>query len=151
MLKMANALVLGALLCGAMAGEAGGHSVVLSAQGLTTAGNPGGPTGQALGVDTSTSRTGAARDPPSRDTTIFAQTDLSLWSGCGQSSEFGIHKPEVLIPKLASKGQIAQALSPGKLSMVLHQIHGDGNGPYKCAVALYCHRSERLLETDFAL
>ena len=73
-------------------------------------------------------------DPNQRDTTAFLQRDLSLWGGCGNSIMIGYHKPEVLFPKLASKGQIAQALSPGKLSMVLHQIRGSGNGPYTCAV-----------------
>jgi hypothetical protein len=133
MLKMATALVLAALLCGAMAGEARGHSVILSAQGLK-AGNPAGPVGQALAVDPSTPRTYAAVEPNQRDTTIFNQRAMSLWSGCGQTIEFGVHKPEELIPKLASKGQIAQALAGGQLSMVLHQINGDGNGPYTCAV-----------------
>lgn len=134
MFKMSNALVLGGLLCCAIAGEARGQSVVLSAEGLTKAGSPGGPVGQALGVDPATPRNGAAINPNQRDTTIFLERDLSLWSGCGKSIEFGIHKPEELIPKLASKGQIAQALSPGKLSIVLHQISGNGNGPYTCAV-----------------
>ncbi|KAF3914274.1 hypothetical protein AA313_de0209453 [Arthrobotrys entomopaga] len=110
-----------------------GHANIIAVQGLK-AGDPAGPQGMALGLDPATPRDGVAVDPNQRDTTIFIQRTLSLWEGCGQSIEFGVHNASSMIPELVQQGQIAQALPGGQLSMVFHQINGDGNGPFMCAI-----------------
>jgi hypothetical protein len=109
------------------------HANILNVQGLK-AGSPAGPVGMILGLDPSTPRNGQAVDPNQRDVTIFLQRSRSLWNGCGQSIEFGVLRPADLIPKLVAKGQIAQALAGGQLYMTLHQVNGDGNGPFTCAI-----------------
>ncbi|EPS39384.1 hypothetical protein H072_6834 [Dactylellina haptotyla CBS 200.50] len=116
-----------------LAASVAGHANILSVQGLK-AGVQAGPVGLVLGLDPSTPRNGAAIDPNQRDVTIFLQRTMSIWAGCGQSILSGVHKPEVMIPKLAAKGQIAQALAGGQLFMVLHQVNGDGNGPFTCGI-----------------
>ncbi|KAK6540745.1 hypothetical protein TWF694_008136 [Orbilia ellipsospora] len=115
-----------------------GHMNILSVQGLAKTGSPAGPVGMVLGLDPSTPRTGAAIDPNQRDVTIFNQKAVVLWNGCGQSILNGVHNPATLIPKLVQKGQLAQVLAGGQLQMVVHQVNGDGNGPFQCYIDTAC-------------
>ncbi|KAF3928284.1 hypothetical protein AA313_de0208727 [Arthrobotrys entomopaga] len=114
-----------------------GHMNILSIQGLKD-GVPAGPVGFPLGLDPSTPRNGAAVAPNQRDVTIFNQKAVSLWVGCGQSIEYGVHNPATLIPKLVQRGQVAQALAGGQLQMTVHQVNGDGNGPFNCYIDSGC-------------
>ncbi|KAF3925802.1 hypothetical protein ABW20_dc0102077 [Dactylellina cionopaga] len=112
-----------------------GHCVFLSAQGLTTTGAQGGPVGQALAVNPSTPRNGQSVEVHQVDVTLFKErTSLKLWQTCGSSIQGGYHKADLLIPKLFEKGQVAQAMAGGQMMMILHQINGDGNGPFTCAI-----------------
>ncbi len=113
------------------------HSVILQAQGdggRPKSSQPSGRIGMALGVDPSTPRNGAAVDPHQRDGSIFTQRSIKSWKGCGQTIQSGPIIPAKLTPQLVQRGQIAQVSAGGWLFMILHQITGDGNGPYTCGI-----------------
>ncbi|KAF3936005.1 hypothetical protein ABW20_dc0110202 [Dactylellina cionopaga] len=121
----------------ALAPSVSGHCVFLSVQGLTSKGEQGGPVGQALAVNPSVPRNGVALDPNQADTTIFNErVSMKLWTTCGSSVQGGHHDALKLTTRLFDNGQVAQAMAGGQLMMLLHQINGDGNGPFRCGLDL---------------
>ncbi|KAK6523100.1 hypothetical protein TWF694_005998 [Orbilia ellipsospora] len=69
-----------------------------------------------------------------RDTTYFNQGSMSLWKGCGATIQSGNLDPATLIPQFVAKNKVAQAVAGGMIVMVLHQVHGDGDGPFVCGI-----------------
>lgn len=112
------------------------HAVILYAKGDggSSSSFRQGPIGMALGVDPSTPRNGIAVNPHQRDTTIFKQGLMGSWYGCGQTKQSGFLNVIRLTLALVAKGEIAKVSPGGFLFMVLHQINGNGNGPYVCGI-----------------
>jgi hypothetical protein len=104
-----------------------GHGAIIAATG-----NAGG-TGMALGVDTSTPRDGTRRNPFQQDSTRFrgeaADTVGETLAGGANNLEAGTQAI------MAETGDSLPQVTPGgEVSMTLHQVNGDGAGPYTCMI-----------------
>ncbi|KAF3927203.1 hypothetical protein ABW20_dc0104628 [Dactylellina cionopaga] len=119
-----------ATLFAAAASSVQAHSVIVAAVG-----NAGGPVGAALGMDPSVPRTGTAPAPFQVDSTTFnGQRSVAAAKGCGSTAKGGPNKVGALVKAMAAAGTIAQIAPGGELRMTLHQVNGDGAGPYICMV-----------------
>ncbi|TLS27975.1 hypothetical protein PpBr36_01721 [Pyricularia pennisetigena] len=102
-----------------------GHGAIIKAVG------DAGGEGMGLGVVTSTPRDGTRRDPFQQDSTRFkgAQADtFGETVGGGQNDVESMTKAI-----MAETGSQLPQISPGgSLQMTLHQVNGDGAGPYTC-------------------
>lgn len=104
-----------------------GHGAIISAKG------DAGGTGMALGVDTATPRDGTRRNPFQQDSTRFrgeaADTFGETLAGGNNALEAGTKSI------MAETGdQLPQVSQGGQVEMVLHQVNGDGGGPYTCRI-----------------
>lgn len=104
-----------------------GHGAIIKA---TT---PAGGSGMALGIDTSTPRDGTRRDPFQQDATRFkgdaADTVGETLGGGNNDLEAGTKAI------MAETGDMLPQVTPGgEIQMTIHQINGDGAGPYECMV-----------------
>lgn len=87
----------------------------------------------ALGIDTATPRDGTRRNPFQQDSTRFkgqaADTVGETLAGGDNDVEAGT---------TAIMGETGEALPQvtqgGEVQMTLHQVNGDGGGPYSCAI-----------------
>ncbi|OAA47929.1 CAS1 appressorium specific protein [Metarhizium rileyi] len=104
-----------------------GHSVIVKAVG-----NAGGQ-GMALGVNPATPRDGTRRNPFQQDATRFrganAQSVGETVGAGGNSVESGT---SAIMSEMG--GQLPQVTPGGSLQMTLHQVNGDGAGPYTCMI-----------------
>lgn len=83
-------------------------------------------------VDPATPRDGSARNPDQQDSTRFknAQADA-----CGETLAAGDNDPAAQIPKMLAAGMtMPQITAGGQVDMTLHQVNGDGAGPYECMI-----------------
>ncbi|SPO05601.1 related to gEgh 16 protein [Cephalotrichum gorgonifer] len=104
-----------------------GHGAIISATG------DAGGSGMALGIDTSTPRDGTRRRPFQQDTTRFrgnAADTVGETLGAGDNDvENGTQDI------LDETGDVLpQVTAGGEVSMTLHQVNGDGAGPYTCMI-----------------
>ncbi|KAF3316017.1 hypothetical protein TWF173_002797 [Orbilia oligospora] len=120
-----SSLITGSMLASYVAG----HALIISLQGLVDGKNAG-PMGQALGYDRSVPLNGADL----RHVPIFDQRNMATWTGCGKNILTGTIQASKVVMAQAARGEIAQAKAGGQLFMVLHQVNGDGNGPFTCAI-----------------
>ncbi|KAF3279812.1 hypothetical protein TWF970_003839 [Orbilia oligospora] len=120
-----SSLVAGSMLASYVAG----HALIISIQGLVDGKNAG-PMGQAMGYDRAVPLNGADL----RHVPIFDQRNIATWNGCGKNILTGTLQPARVAAAQAGRGEIAQAKAGGQLFMVLHQVNGDGNGPFTCAI-----------------
>lgn len=111
-----------------MAPFVAGHALIISVQGLVD-GKQAGPVGQAIGYDRSVPLNGDLRHVP-----IFNQRGIATWNGCGQNILTGTLLAAKVAQAQVGRGEIAQALAGGQVFMVLHQVNGDGNGPFICGI-----------------
>lgn len=104
-----------------------GHGAIIAATG-----NAGGQ-GMALGVDTSTPRDGTRRDPFQQDSTRFRGEAADTF---GETVGAGTNQLEAGTRAIMSEmgGQLPQITPGGTVDMTLHQVNGDGGGPYTCAM-----------------
>lgn len=87
----------------------------------------------ALGIDSATPRDGTRRNPFQQDSTRFkgqaADTVGETLAGGDNDVEAGT---------TAIMGETGEALPQvtqgGEVQMTLHQVNGDGGGPYSCAI-----------------
>ncbi|KAK7698028.1 1,3-beta-glucanosyltransferase gas1 [Diaporthe eres] len=104
-----------------------GHAAIVRATG------DAGGQGMALGIDTATPRDGTRRNPFQQDSTRFkgqaADTVGETLAGGDNDVEAGT---------TAIMGETGEALPQvtqgGEVQMTLHQVNGDGGGPYSCAI-----------------
>jgi Egh16-like virulence factor len=100
---------------------------LVSAHGLITAakGNAGG-SGSGLGFVPGSSGTSQA------DVTVFKGTSV-----CGQTAAGGVNSISTGTQNILNQvgGQLPQVTPGGSLSMTLHQVNGDGAGPYSCGIS----------------
>ncbi len=104
-----------------------GHGAITGATG------DAGGTGMALGIDTSTPRDGTRRNPFQQDSTRFrgaaAATVGETLGGGANQLEAGTQAI------LAETGDsLPQVTAGGSVQMTLHQVNGDGAGPYTCMI-----------------
>ncbi|KAH7376929.1 hypothetical protein B0T11DRAFT_25053 [Plectosphaerella cucumerina] len=104
-----------------------GHGAIISATG------DAGGQGMALGVDTATPRDGTRRDPFQQDSTRFRGASAETF---GETVGAGANQLEAGTKAIMSEmgGQLPQITPGGSVNMMLHQVNGDGGGPYTCAM-----------------
>jgi Egh16-like virulence factor len=84
-------------------------------------------------VDDTTPRDGTTRNPFQQDSTRFKNAAADA---CGETLGGGTNDPATQIPKMlaANGGQMPQISAGGMVMMTLHQVNGDGAGPYDCMI-----------------
>ncbi|EGY17069.1 hypothetical protein VD0002_g330 [Verticillium dahliae] len=104
-----------------------GHGAIIAATG-----DQGGQ-GMALGVVTSTPRDGTRRDPFQQDSTRFRGASAQTF---GETVGAGPNSLESGTKAIMSEmgGQLPQVSQGGSVDMTLHQVNGDGGGPYECMI-----------------
>ncbi len=111
----------------AVANLVAGHGAITGATG------DAGGTGMALGIDTSTPRDGTRRNPFQQDSTRFRGAAADT---VGETLKGGTNKLEAGTQAiLAETGDsLPQVTAGGEVRMTLHQVNGDGAGPYTCMI-----------------
>ncbi|KAH6713604.1 hypothetical protein DL95DRAFT_358282 [Leptodontidium sp. 2 PMI_412] len=104
-----------------------GHGAIVKAVG-----DMGGE-GMALGIDTATPRDGTRRNPFQQDSTRFKNAAADQ---CGETLGGGTNDPATQVPAqlAANGGNMPQISQGGMVMMTLHQVNGDGAGPYDCMI-----------------
>ncbi|TDZ17372.1 hypothetical protein Cob_v009705 [Colletotrichum orbiculare MAFF 240422] len=104
-----------------------GHAAIIGATG------DAGGQGMALGVDSSTPRDGTRRNPFQQDSTRFKGEAADTF---GETVGAGLNRLESGTKAImAETGQMLPQISPGgSIDMTLHQVNGDGGGPYDCMI-----------------
>ncbi|KAH7346732.1 hypothetical protein BKA65DRAFT_283104 [Rhexocercosporidium sp. MPI-PUGE-AT-0058] len=104
-----------------------GHGAIIKAVG-----DMGGE-GMAIGVDTATPRDGTRRNPFQQDSTRFKNAAADQ---CGETLGGGTNDPATQVPAqlAANGGNMPQISQGGMVMMTLHQVNGDGAGPYECMI-----------------
>jgi len=104
-----------------------GHGAIIKAVG-----DQGGA-GSAIGVDPNTPRDGTKRNPFQQDSTRFKGDNAAT---CGQTLGGGendiVAGTKAVMAQMG--GQLPQISPGGSISMTLHQVNGDGAGPYTCQI-----------------
>lgn len=105
-----------------------GHGAIIAATG------DAGGQGSALGIDPSTPRDGTRRRPFQQDTTRFQGDAAETF---GETLEGGDNDPETGTAAIMEQnGDTLPQITPGgEVQMTLHQVNGDGAGPYTCMVS----------------
>ncbi|KAI9046591.1 hypothetical protein LZ554_009335 [Drepanopeziza brunnea f. sp. 'monogermtubi'] len=113
------------ILALAAATTVAGHGAIVNAVGDM------GGSGQAIGVVDGTPRTGTKRDPFQLDSTRFKNEAADQ---CGETVGGGTNNPAAQVPAMiaANPGAMPQISAGGMVMMTLHQVNGDGAGPYSC-------------------
>ncbi|ORY59485.1 uncharacterized protein BCR38DRAFT_460212 [Pseudomassariella vexata] len=102
-----------------------GHGAIIKAVG------DAGGSGMALGVDTSTPRDGTRRNPFQQDSTRFKGNTADTFGETVGAGDNDIEAGTKAI--MAETGDmLPQVKAGGELTMTLHQVNGDGGGPYTC-------------------
>ncbi|KAI0994233.1 hypothetical protein K3495_g13949 [Podosphaera aphanis] len=102
-----------------------GHGAIVKAVG-----DMGGE-GAAIGVDPATPRDGTGRTPFQADSTRFKNNNVDA---CGETLGGGPNDPAEQMTKMAATNAMAMVSPGGMLMMTLHQVNGDGAGPYECMI-----------------
>ncbi|KAJ0335224.1 hypothetical protein COL922a_009527 [Colletotrichum nupharicola] len=104
-----------------------GHAAIIGATGEL------GGSAMALGVDPNTPRDGTRRDPFQGDSTRFKGPSADTFGetvGAGQNDlETGTKAIMAM-----TGDQLPQVRAGGTVDMTLHQVNGDGGGPYDCMI-----------------
>jgi len=104
-----------------------GHGAIIAATG------DAGGAGQAIGVDNATPRDGTRRTPFQQDSTRFRGASAAT---CGETLAGGANDPAAgTTAMLAVAGNtMPQVSQGGSIDMTIHQVNGDGAGPYDCMI-----------------
>ncbi|KZL75438.1 MAS3 protein, partial [Colletotrichum tofieldiae] len=104
-----------------------GHAAIIAATG------DAGGQGMALGIDSSTPRDGTRRNPFQADSTRFKGDAADTF---GETVGAGTNDLETgTKAMMAETGTMLPQVSPGgSVDMTLHQVNGDGGGPYDCMI-----------------
>ncbi|KAG9230158.1 hypothetical protein BJ875DRAFT_165892 [Amylocarpus encephaloides] len=104
-----------------------GHGAIVKAVG-----DMGGE-GTAIGIDAATPRDGSRRNPFQADSTRFKNAAADA---CGETIGGGTNDPATQVPQMlaANGGSMPQISAGGMVMMTLHQVNGDGAGPYECMI-----------------
>ncbi|CEJ89226.1 Putative CAS1-like protein [[Torrubiella] hemipterigena] len=120
-----KSILLASALCAAQL--VAGHSVIINAVG------DAGGQGTALGVVASTPRDGTRRNPFQQDATRFRGASKAT---VGETVGAGTNNVEDGTTKILAEngGTLPQVTPGGEVTMTLHQVNGDGAGPYTCMI-----------------
>ncbi|POS84431.1 hypothetical protein EPUL_005862, partial [Erysiphe pulchra] len=103
-----------------------GHGAIVKAVGDL------GGNGTALGIDGSTPRDGTKQNPFQSDSTRFKNNNVDA---CGETLKGGPNEPAKQMAKVVSESSGMPMISAGGMVMMtLHQVNGDGAGPYNCMI-----------------
>jgi hypothetical protein len=105
-----------------------GHGAIIKATG------DAGGAGQALGVVDSTPRDGTRRDPFQQDSTRFRGASAAT---CGETVGAGANSIDAGTKAIMAKAgmdTMPQISAGGSVDMTIHQVNGDGAGPYTCEI-----------------
>ena len=88
--------------------------------------------GRGMGIDVSTPRDGTGRQPFQRDSAILRDREVGQRaSACGRTLQGGKIDVDAEVQRSLREG-IARVRSGGLLTMSMHQVNGDGAGPFSC-------------------
>ncbi|KAJ6592333.1 hypothetical protein B0H19DRAFT_890137, partial [Mycena capillaripes] len=89
-----------------------------------------------FGIIASTPRDGTTRKPFQQDTSIIRDKDIASGKAgvCGRTLAGGSNDVAAQLAA-ASQAGLPTAAADGSVTMTLHQINGDGAGPYTCDVS----------------
>ncbi|KAF8689118.1 hypothetical protein RHS03_09259, partial [Rhizoctonia solani] len=95
-----------------------------------------GVNGQGFGVVDSTPRDGTRRNPFQTDTSIIRDKEIASGDAgpCGRTLAGGVNDMGAQMEAAASAG-LPSAAEDGTVTMTIHQVNGDGAGPYECGVS----------------
>ncbi|CAE6525781.1 unnamed protein product, partial [Rhizoctonia solani] len=95
-----------------------------------------GVNGQGFGIVDSTPRDGTRRNPFQTDTSIIRDKEIASGDAgaCGRTLAGGVNDMAAQMEAAASAG-LPAAAADGTVTMTIHQINGDGAGPYECGVS----------------
>lgn len=103
-----------------------GHGAIIKAVA------PGGGSGMALGIDTTTPRDGTRRNPFQQDSTRFkGQTAATFGETVGNGANDLEAGTQAIMAETGD--QLPQVTPGGPIQMTVHQVNGDGAGPYNCS------------------
>ncbi|KAL5510900.1 hypothetical protein ACEPAG_4657 [Sanghuangporus baumii] len=114
----------------AFALHASAHGVLTAVTGTN------GVTGQGFGVIASTPRDGTKRNPFQQDTSIIRDREIKNGDAgvCGRTLAGGDNDVTTQLNAAVAAG-LPAAADDGTVTMTLHQVNGDGAGPYTCEVS----------------
>ncbi|KLO17923.1 hypothetical protein SCHPADRAFT_820613 [Schizopora paradoxa] len=103
---------------------------------LTAISGTNGVTAQGFGVIASTPRTGSTPNPFEQDTSIIRTNEIQNGQTgvCGRTKAGGNNDVTTQLNAAVASG-LPTAAADGTVTMTLHQVNGDGAGPYTCAVS----------------
>ncbi|CAE6335214.1 unnamed protein product [Rhizoctonia solani] len=95
-----------------------------------------GVNGQGFGIVDSTPRDGTRRQPFQTDTSIIRDREIANGDAgpCGRTLAGGVNDMAAQM-EVASSAGLPAASEDGTVTMTIHQINGDGAGPYTCGVS----------------
>ncbi|KAJ1307390.1 hypothetical protein OPQ81_001495 [Rhizoctonia solani] len=95
-----------------------------------------GVNGQGFGIVESTPRDGTRRNPFQTDTSIIRDREIASGDAgpCGRTLAGGVNDMAAQMEAAASAG-LPAAGEDGTVTMTIHQVNGDGAGPYECGVS----------------
>ncbi|KAG9126578.1 hypothetical protein FRC07_002918 [Ceratobasidium sp. 392] len=109
----------------------------VSAHGvITRVAGSNGVEGQGFGVDDSTPRDGTRRNPFQQDSSIIRDREIAGGQAgpCGRTLAGGVNDVVAQMEAASSAG-LPAANPDGTVEMTVHQVNGDGAGPYMCDVS----------------
>ncbi|CAE6420279.1 unnamed protein product [Rhizoctonia solani] len=95
-----------------------------------------GVNGQGFGIVESTPRDGTRRQPFQTDTSIIRDREIASGDAgpCGRTLAGGVNDMTAQMEAASSAG-LPAAAADGSVTMTIHQVNGDGAGPYTCGVS----------------
>ncbi|KAL4268735.1 GEgh 16 protein [Pleurotus pulmonarius] len=112
-------------------------AIQVNAHGVLTAvTGANGITAQGFGVVATTPRTGSRRNPFQQDSSIIRDREIQRGTtgACGRTLAGGNNNVQTMLATAVSAG-LPMAAADGSVTMTLHQVNGDGAGPYTCQVS----------------
>ncbi|KAI8822854.1 uncharacterized protein EV422DRAFT_522409 [Fimicolochytrium jonesii] len=130
-MKFASAALSLTAFCALTITHVAAHGAIIGAKGVA------GPAGRALGIDPATPRDGKGRNPFQQDTSIIRDRDIASGraSACGRTLAGGTNDIAAGVAALTQElGGLPEVAAGQPLELTVHQINGDGAGPYTCEV-----------------
>ncbi|KAJ1307400.1 hypothetical protein OPQ81_001505 [Rhizoctonia solani] len=135
-----------ALLLLTVASSVSAHGALVAVTGSN------GVNGQGFGIVESTPRDGTRRNPFQTDTSIIRDKEIANGDAgpCGRTLAGGVNDMAAQMEAAASAG-LPAAGEDGTVTMTIHQVNGDGAGPYECGVSADGSGKSFAAMKDFAL
>lgn len=107
-----------------------GHGAIVAVTGAN------GVSSTAMGIDPSTPRDGTRRRPFQQDSSIIRDQEIQSGeaSPCGRTLVGGVNQIASNVEEASSAGLPSMSAN-GQITMTLHQVNGDGAGPYTCDIS----------------